>query len=424
MTSARASEIKSMQDYGQYRATDLASRARAAENKSMADLARESALATIRSAEAGVTNPYNRLVGGGPNDYADLTSLTVREAIAMAGGLKAQGHLSNVLGGYQFKNTTLANAATKLGVLDEKFTPEMQDKLAQELFQQRADRATVNGQIDVDAFANELAREWASLATKDGKSYYDRNGIDKAGVDYATVRGMAKDLVDHGIVSVRTNGRSSPDLPSTVASLPSARPSADRFAESYLGGSKASGGLSPKQVAAYEDYGLNRGFAPINPVTRVAETVPRPAPVSAPNRAATGGGTGPVVGDAMPVPDPVQKPGSPILANGIDVLAGMLPGVGTAATVLNAGLALTGNRTIGQRIADDFANGGGKNGSVLMGSGGSDRPDRVKKPKDDQKVTPPTPERFEETYLAFVDPVKRPTPAEKWGAGFSVSGQS
>ncbi|MCA0276240.1 MAG: hypothetical protein LCH86_09560 [Proteobacteria bacterium] len=406
-----------MQDYGTYRQADLASKARAAENKSMGDLAREKALATIRSAEAGVVDPYNRLVGGGPRNYADLTNMTVREVIDLASGLKAQGHMSNVAGGFQFKNTTLASVAKDLGILDQKFTPDLQDKVAQELMQRRADRATIDGKVDVDTFAKELAKEWASLATKDGKSYYDKNGIDKAGVDYATVRGIAKDLVDHGVVTARSGGRStSPDLPSNVASLPSSRPTS--FDDKYLGGSKSNGGLSPKQIGDYREYANVRSYAPVDPVTRVAEA-PQAAqsarpPAPTPSRAGRPADASPTQPSA-PAKSKELTTGQQILAGGIDVLGGMVPGLGTGLSIANAGLKLTGNRTVGEMIVNDMVNGSGRNGSAIMASAGSDRSVTRKKPEP-AKVSVQPADSFIDKYVAFVDPVKRPTPAQKWSS--------
>ncbi len=429
-----------MQDYDQYRATDLAAKARAAENKSMVDMTRENILATIRRAEAGTLDPYNRLVDGGPKKYADLTSMTVRDVIKYAGTLRAAGHKANVLGAYQFKNTTLAEIATQMGVLDQQFTPELQDQLAKGLVQRRADQATVNGQIDVDAFANGLAKEWAALSTKDGLSNYADNGIDKASVGYSTVRDMAKNLVDYGVVGPKSTGGQRNDLPARVASIPTARPSSlERFESTYLGGSRSNtGGLSPRQIEAYKDAGLNRGYAPVDPINRsVASNVSasfgapssrpvvRQQPSASPTTPATPASAS--MSPAASAAPAKRSIGQAAMAGGIDVLAGMAPGLGTGLTILNAGLALSGNRTLGERIVDDFANGGGRNGSELMpGRNSSERPDRMpeakRKPTSAIKTSA---ERFEETYLKpFDDGVARPTPQQKWGNGRDYGGLS
>ncbi|WP_395451207.1 hypothetical protein ACHMW7_16275 [Aminobacter sp. UC22_36] len=420
-TSARATEIKSMADLDQFQRTDLASKARAAENKSMADLAVEKTLARIRAAEAGTTNPYNRLVSGGPVDYVDLSNMTLRQVLDYQKGMIAAGHASTALGAYQIKNSTLKMVTDQLGVgLDQKFTPELQDQLAKGLLQNRANRAAVDGNIDVDRFANELANEWAAFKGSSGSGKYDGDGKNTATVSYDQVRDLASGLVDYGVVSGRpARTGTSTGLPSEVAMLPSSRPS---FEEKYLGGSSPNtntGGLSPKQVADYKDYGLNRSYGPVNPVSRPSASQVAAATPSAPSRSA--GSTSTLPGNAPAPSSAPQAPkelstGQKIVAGGIDILGGMIPGVGNGLTIANAGLKLTGNRTIGERIVGDFASGDGKNGSVLMASNGSDRPERGGSGKS-TNADPVV--RFEETYLTpptpFDDGVKRPTPAERWG---------
>ncbi|OWK19377.1 hypothetical protein AJ88_45655 [Mesorhizobium amorphae CCBAU 01583] len=200
----------------------------------MKDLSRERALGTISTAEVGKKDPYNTLSGG---LIGDITSLTVKEAVALA-GTKWKGKIANVLGAYQFKNSTLADVATKMGLLDAKMTPQVQDALAVGLMQHRANQATVDGKIDVDKFANALSKEWASLATTTGKSYYNANGIDKASVAYATVHEIAKDLVANGVVSP---GKSVGSITSKdVSSVQTKAPGLGRFNSTYMGGKTAS----------------------------------------------------------------------------------------------------------------------------------------------------------------------------------------
>ncbi|OWK19378.1 hypothetical protein AJ88_45660 [Mesorhizobium amorphae CCBAU 01583] len=63
----------------------------------------------------------------------------------------------------------------------------------------------------------------------------------------------------------------------------------------------------------------------------------------------------------------------------------MLPGVGTAVSVVNGGLALTGNRTLGERAVDSFVNGEGGPGS----DSGRDRPGGSGQIVDNSKSTVP-----------------------------------
>lgn len=403
-TSARATEIKSMQDYDQYRATDLASKARASENASMATLqaARDALLDTI----AGTESPgYDVQYGG-----AKFTSFDdhPRQGVPITSGPNA-GKLSTAAGRYQFLGSTWDIQKAKLGLKD--FSPKSQDAAAYDLAKE-AYKAKTGKSLD------------AVLASGDAKAIAD---VGKAlsgtwtslpgGIEQATTGSKFASSYERNLANRTGSGGGS--LPSTVSELPTARPSVERFAENYLGGSRPNtGGLSPKQIDAYKDAGLNRSYSPLNPVTRVAaSSAPaQQAAVRPANRDASGGVT--VIGDNKPATQPEQKSGSPIVAGGIDVLLGSIPGIGMGATVMNAGLSLTGNRTIGQRIADDFANGGGKNGSVLMAREGSDRPEKASSGARGKKSADPV-VRFEETYLApstpFDDGVKRPTPGERWG---------
>ena len=80
---------------------------------------------------------------------------------------------SPAVGKYQIVRTTLRGLKEKLGLKgDEKFTPELQDKLASELLQQRGMGKFEKGEITQEQFQENLAKEWASIATKDGKSFY------------------------------------------------------------------------------------------------------------------------------------------------------------------------------------------------------------------------------------------------------------
>lgn len=123
-------------------------------------------------------------------------------------------------------------------------------------------------------------------------------------------------------------------------------------------------------------------------------------------------------------PTPQAKPqqelttGQKIMAGAIDLGSGFIPGVGTGLGIVNAGLQLTGNQTIGERIVrgasagttpleDQAGRSTADNGAVEM----------QKKAEEAVTATPaataavtPTVEKFVSTYL-------RPTPREKWSRG-------
>lgn len=107
--------------------------------------------------------------------------------------------------------------------------------------------------------------------------------------------------------------------------------------------------------------------------------------------------------------------GAQVVAGGIDVLAGMIPGIGIGASVFNAGAALTGKRTIGERLVDDFASGDNPGGPVTSREadslleretqthGGS----KVDSTASDEAAPAKDVNRFVRLYLQ--------TPTEKWG---------
>lgn len=157
---------------------------------------------------------------------------------------------------------------------------------------------------------------------------------------------------------------------------------------------------------------------PAYSVRPVSPTPNNPAPVSTvPSTPVPAVSATPV----SPAEDPTVKAplttGQKVIAGGIDVGVGLIPGVGLAATVYNGLASLTGQPTIGGMAVDLL--GGGSN----LGTGGPRRneesgrrsnyePPAPKEPETTIKK-PPEVERFRERYL--IPSIKRPTPAEKWG---------
>jgi hypothetical protein len=133
-------------------------------------------------------------------------------------------------------------------------------------------------------------------------------------------------------------------------------------------------------------------------------------------------GNEPVAGEGE-FPDRPRSTGETVAAVGLDVGMGMLPGIGMGLSLVNGGLALTGNRTLGERIVDAVATGEGGGGTFTPGDPNRDYEVAVNE-KDEATTVPKKPETFEEKYLAFVDTTKRPTPDQRWGMGAGTYGQS
>lgn len=160
--------------------------------------------ALIRKTETGKSDPavqYETIIGHNQDKLAKpLTQMSVGEIIAASDGWRKRfGTTSGAAGAYQIIKPTLKLLQTKLG-LDgtEKFTPELQDRMADELLDTRGLGAFTDGRIGATEFGNALAREWASfpvLSTsrrgetvlKRGQSYYDKFAGNSALISPETV---------------------------------------------------------------------------------------------------------------------------------------------------------------------------------------------------------------------------------------------
>jgi conjugal transfer mating pair stabilization protein TraG len=96
---------------------------------------------------------------------------------------------SSAVGRYQFISTTLNELAQKAGMSDDIiFSPDTQDKLAIQKLKGRGYDKWISNQIGDDAFQTALAKEWASIADINGKSYYNQH--------VGTTDSQIKDIMD------------------------------------------------------------------------------------------------------------------------------------------------------------------------------------------------------------------------------------
>lgn len=122
---------------------------------------------------------YNILVGG--KSLPELTEMTVAEVLNYQSSMLAKGHESTAVGKYQIIQKTLQDMLAQGAVgPDDKFSPSTQDKLAMALMKRRGLDKYQSGKLPADVFADNLAKEWASLPTQSGKSYYDKTGSNKS----------------------------------------------------------------------------------------------------------------------------------------------------------------------------------------------------------------------------------------------------
>ena len=117
---------------------------------------------------------YNALVyGNNTPKSADLTNMTIEEVLNYQSGMRARGHASTAVGRYQFLKGTLEDLVKQSGIsTSEKFTPEVQDKLASILVDRAGYQQFKEGKIGIEQFQSKLAGTWASLPKADGTSDY------------------------------------------------------------------------------------------------------------------------------------------------------------------------------------------------------------------------------------------------------------
>jgi hypothetical protein len=130
---------------------------------------------------------YNTLYGyaerpGGAFDGTDVTKMSIQEVQDLQKKMVKNNGISSAVGKYQFLQTTLREAVKALGISpDEKFTPEIQDRLALWLLQTRTDyQSWLSGVGDDKKFQDQLAKIWASVPDTTGKSAYAGDGVNNA----------------------------------------------------------------------------------------------------------------------------------------------------------------------------------------------------------------------------------------------------
>jgi len=130
-----------------------------------------------RSGEGGYTSMF-------PSEaYPQMTNMTIRELVAFQKEKLRDGRKSAAVGAYQFLYPEVAAKRAGLS-LDDKFTPENQDKMFDATLMQK--RKAINNYLtgksdNIEAALDELAKEFASFEYRGGRSYYN-DGINKASI--------------------------------------------------------------------------------------------------------------------------------------------------------------------------------------------------------------------------------------------------
>ncbi|EGV28152.1 TraG domain-containing protein [Thiorhodococcus drewsii AZ1] len=132
---------------------------------------------------------YNAWYRNVDQDQVDLSTLTLNEVRMLQQQLLEAGNGGSAIGRYQFIPSTLEDLTERLGFSgSERFTPELQDRLALILARDAGVNDWMGGALTSDSFAYNLSKIWAGLP-KDAsnQSYHQEVGDNAARIDYSTV---------------------------------------------------------------------------------------------------------------------------------------------------------------------------------------------------------------------------------------------
>jgi len=155
-------------------------------------------LSDLISKGEGDYNAINRgRAGDTPGGIQGLTGMTF-EDYTVGQVIEMQRTRLYAVGRYQFTPVTLrfAVAHSSVDKLDM-FTPDVQDRLmaALILYKRPAVGAYLRGDHELEGWAlNELAKEWASIEYRYGRSFYDHVGGNRAHITRAEVSAVLQQI--------------------------------------------------------------------------------------------------------------------------------------------------------------------------------------------------------------------------------------
>lgn len=146
-----------------------------------------------------------------------LTDYTLDELLA-AQKVWGKNWRSSAAGKYQIIRATLAGLIKQIGLRgDQHFTPDLQDLLGYTLLRNRGFDRFIAGTMPFNAFALELAKEWASMPVLEpvtnskglnlvaGQSYYANDGLNRALVKPDDLRAVLSRALNEADRDVRAS---------------------------------------------------------------------------------------------------------------------------------------------------------------------------------------------------------------------------
>jgi conjugal transfer mating pair stabilization protein TraG len=131
---------------------------------------------------------YNAWYGDAAQDRVDLSRFTVDQVRDLQADL-VRSNGGSAVGRYQFLDDTLDGLVDRLGLNgNERFSPELQDRLALQLARDAGMEDWIGGRISDERFAESLSQVWAGLPRDESnESYYEGIQGNRATVDWNTV---------------------------------------------------------------------------------------------------------------------------------------------------------------------------------------------------------------------------------------------
>jgi conjugal transfer mating pair stabilization protein TraG len=128
---------------------------------------------------------YNAYYGNVSNTALRFTDMTIEEVLQWQEDYVHQGSPSSAVGKYQLIRPTLAGLVRQLKIEPQaKFDEALQDRMAIALLERRGALDYAAKKLSREAFAANLAKEWAALPRVVGgnpeESYYAHDGINRS----------------------------------------------------------------------------------------------------------------------------------------------------------------------------------------------------------------------------------------------------
>lgn len=194
-------------------------------------------------------------------NYPQLTSMTIKEVIQFQKQKLKDGRASAAVGKYQMLYPE--NYAKAAGLpLTAKFSPENQDKMAGAYIEKnRGGSDWLAGKITDEQFGYQLAKEFAGLKQPNGVGYYDKDGRNKATVDWKVAKSALQ--------KVKSSSPQTPPKPTVTPQTPTAPPPPKTSTEGtgkiaqYFHGEPGRSGYDPKGHSDHDHFSFTTRAAAV-----------------------------------------------------------------------------------------------------------------------------------------------------------------